>query len=72
MTQNFNDNVKQIDCGSSFYVGDADGRLVGDTTNPWQGGADRRSNGKWQATDGQFALSSGISLSNVVDACSCL
>ncbi len=37
MTQNFNDGIEQIDCKSSFYVGDADARLVGDTTNPWQG-----------------------------------
>ncbi len=37
MTLNFNYGIEQIDCKSSFYVGDADARLVGDTTNPWQG-----------------------------------
>jgi hypothetical protein len=59
MTANFNNGINEIDCATSFYCGDADARLVGDTTNPWQGGADRRSSGAWSASDGQFALSSG-------------
>jgi len=35
----FNGDIKQLDCGASFYAGDAGGRIRGDTTNPWQNGA---------------------------------
>ena len=38
MTQNFNDGIQQIDCANSFFAGDTDARLAGDTTNPWQNG----------------------------------
>lgn len=32
----FNGDIREIDCEASFFVGDAGGRLRGDTTNPWQ------------------------------------
>lgn len=36
--EHFNGETKQLDCEASYYVGDAGGRLRGDTTNPWQNG----------------------------------
>lgn len=57
----FNGDLRQIDCTRSVFVGDAGGRLRGDTTNPWQDGTDQ-----WEGYDGyaasdrQFALSGGV------------
>jgi hypothetical protein len=57
--QYFNGAFKQIDCKATVYTGDSDGRLVGDTTKPWQNGTDAWSPGHFVATDHQFAISSG-------------
>jgi len=56
-----NGDITQIDCDATFYVGDADARLSGDTTNPWQNGTDAWSSGAFTASDHQFALSGGTS-----------
>ena len=59
-TSNFNGDVQKLNCNATFYCGDSGGRLVGDTTRPWQDGADAWSPGHYVGTDRQYAMSSGV------------
>ena len=64
-TGNFNGDVQKLNCNATFYSGDADARLVGDTTNPWQNGTDAWAPGNYVGSDHQFALSAGMHVSGI-------